>query len=248
MQAPPASPARTFSVGGALSRVPSTWARNAAPFTVVALLVQLPAFALAVGRRALYGPVTGPDLVQTIADNVLGLVTAGALTYGVLRALHGEKTSAGAMLAVGLRRFGRIFTTSLAVSVVVFAGSLALLIPGIVALAGLFVAVPAAVAEPGLGALVEAPRRSWELTKGRLFPVLGVVVVAFGVFTLAMTLVVVLLKLAVGMVPWPAGLALSRTCMAIAAGVLYSVPAVVYHDLRVEKEGVATEDLVKVFE
>lgn len=243
-----ASSAPPFSVGSVLSRAPAVWARNAGPFTVVALLLQLPPFALAVGRRFLHGPVVGPDLLQTAVDNFFGLATAGALTYGVLRALRGERTRTGAMVAIGLRNFGRIFVTSFAVGLVTFVGSLALIVPGIVAIVGLYVAIPAAVAEPGIGALVEAPRRSWELTRGRRFPVLGVAAVSFITFTVAIILVVTLLRLMVGMVPWPAGMALTRTFMAIAAGILYTVPAVAYHDLRVEKEGVSTADLVKVFE
>jgi hypothetical protein len=125
-------------------------------------------------------------------------------------------------------------------------GLILLVVPGAILACALAAAIPAAVVErPGvLGAL----KRSFALTKGKrsaifaIFLVLSVI--AFGVSIFGSYLLPALLA----SISPLAGVALGLVVNAAFGTLLWIAPAVIYHDLRVEKEGVATAELAAVFE
>jgi len=274
-QMPPAPPsfaaiaAPTFSVGGVIGKTFSTWAKNLVPFTVLSIIVQLPIYAVTLWtqyetyggypsfqqmtehaqQRAAAGPfgqfaplIIGGWLVVA----VLMLVEMGALTYGAIQHLAGRKVSVGPLIGAGLRRAGTVFLAGLLAGLLMAVGWILLIVPGIILACALAVTVPVVMAEDK-GA-TEAIGRSFTLTKGRRFAIL--------LSYLVMGLVVLTVNMVSGLLPLALGggtASLVGGFVAFVVGAMFAplptlLPAVVYHDLRVAKEGVATADLVKVFE
>lgn len=249
--APLPAPARTavpaappFSAGGVIGRSLGVWFRNFLPFSIVTLVVHAPVFVLA----AIAPPEAGSGwrLADQLLTGLAGLVATGALAYGVLESLRGGRAGLGTLFAVGFRKLGWVFLTSLGVGLWVLLGTILLVVPGIVWYCALYVAVPAVVVEPGIGAS-GALARSRELTKGRRWAVLAVVLVVFVVSIATGMLAGGLAATASGLPhPIPALVVTALTALVSSAGACAA--AVAYHDLRVAKEGVATADLVKIFE
>lgn len=261
------APDRAFSVGGLFSRTMRIWWRHVVPFTLMSIGAYVPmlaGFALGFGWMAPTsgGPPTPPEpeaVWQLIAGAfggglltmVLSIVVMGAITYGTFRSLRGERATLGEMLGIGFRRGLPVVGTGFVVWIMIMLGSLLLLVPGIIVAVATCVAVPAAVVER-VG-VFSAITRSFEITEGRRWPLF-----AAGFAILVVVWVLGALAQAGGMAA--AGLLLDAERAAIGALVVsllgnaafYAIPsvalAVAYHDLRVEKEGVDTAALAKVFE
>ncbi len=235
-----------FSAWLVIARTLSLWTKHAVPFFVVTLVVHAPATIFVFARGEPTGQFSALDIVQIVLGNVLALVTAGVLTSGALRALRGEEPRVRILLAVGVRRLKRIVLASVAYGVVAFVATLALVVPGIIAAVGMYVAPAAVVAEPDLEPTHGALKRSWALTAGKRLEVFIIFVVAW-VLSVVFAWVASVLGMVVGG-PWWVGVALSELLTVVASSVFNAAPAIVYRDLRLEKEGVAAEDLVKVVE
>jgi len=152
------------------------------------------------------------------------------------------------MLGVALTRGFRVVGTALATGLIEALGLVFLVIPGLVAVAGLYVAQPAVVAEDGAspGSSVS---RSWALTEGHRWGTLALVLLFQGL-SVAVSLATGLLLEGLAAAPraawavWLAGQLVSALTVA-----LYGVAAAVtYHALRAEKEGVEAPALARVFE
>jgi hypothetical protein len=219
-------------------------------------------------RLILLGAVAG--LVGTAA----GLMVSGAATNMVFRHLNQEPVSAGGALADGLAKLPRLLGLSLlvfggALVLALPAGLLALAGPvGIlgtivlglvifVVFLGLVLASPALVVE-NLGP-TDAIRRSLFLAKGRRFGIFVVLfVVGFVAGVLSYVVKLFLPDADLNTIPANASLAriVAETRTAMLLETLVTAPismlaavayVVMYYDLRVEKDGVASEDLAKVF-
>lgn len=255
-----------FTVGGALSRTLRVWWAHVWAFSGMSLVVFAPllaALGLVFGWALRYArPGTAPEpseLVTRVAlvfgatalTLVLSVVQMGAIAYGTVQWLRGERAPLGRMLGVGLRRGLPVVGTALVVWVATVAGMFLLFVPGVLFLVAASVAIPAAVVErPGVaGAL----RRSFELTRGNRWPLFaaGLAVVAI---QWVLSAVVQVASLAVLGLVTPGAAALGATLFTTQLGnALFSVlpvvaVAVCYHDLRLAKEGVDTAELARVFE
>jgi hypothetical protein len=256
---------RRFTVGGVIATTFSVWWRHVLAFTALSLVVYAPLVA-AFGTfyRDLLVPVTarpqemarlGAALVVAWAVTaLLAVIQAGAVTYGTVRHLSGERARFGEMVRVGLRRGLPVVGIGIVLWVAVVVGLVLLVVPGVMLMVATCVAVPAAVVErPGV---VGAIRRSLALTRGRRWPLFAAglsililmwvlsAVVQVGVTVLSVTL------LSAGRGPQTAAVLLVASQL---GNVLFSaLPlvaiAVAYHDLRAEKEGVDTAALARVFE
>ncbi len=235
-----------FSPFGVIQRTFSLWTKHAATFLVVTAVVHAPATIFVFARGEPTGQFGALDVVQIVLGNVLALVAAGVLTSGALRALRGEQPRIRILLAVGARRLTRIVLASLAYGAVAFVATLALVVPGIVAAVGMYVAPAAVVAEPDLEPTRGALARSWKLTSGRRLEVFAIVLSAW-VVSVVFAWIASALGLVVGG-PWWVGVTLSELLTVVGGSVFNVAPAIVYRDLRLEKEGVSAEDLVKVVE
>jgi hypothetical protein len=238
-----------FTLGAVVGRTFSTWGRNLLPFAVVSFVVHVPSLLATIAIGPLR-PSSGlanlslPFWLNTLFASLLSIISTGALTHGVLEHLRGRRATVGQMFRVGLARLGPVLLVALATGILILLSLSCFVFPAAVVGCMLFVAVPAAVVEPGIG-VAGALGRSRQLTSGHRWAIflLGILVY---LTTLVFGTPMALLGLT-NVLPHPLT-ALATQLLAALASPLWSVAgAVAYHDLRVAKEGVATEDLVAVF-
>jgi hypothetical protein len=172
-----------FTPGRLVLRTLGVWLRHAVPYTLVALVVELPLAALEL--RAGLVEDLGTFVLMSLFSWLLGVVASGALCFGVLESLAGRRPTASSMLAVTARRLWSIFTAALLYGVTVLLGLFLFVLPGLLAMVAGFLATPAVVAEPGLGA-EGALRRSWALTSGHRGALALAVAFLFGLQLVAM--------------------------------------------------------------
>ncbi|HEX9048952.1 MAG TPA: hypothetical protein VF841_00295 [Anaeromyxobacter sp.] len=262
-----AGQANAFTVGGAIARTFSTWWRHVLVFSLLTLVAALPIWAVVLlggmpvpGLTAPNPNPLDPQAAAALAPGALPpgfwlgyagtmllfLVEVGAITHGVIHHLAGKKVSLGAMIGAGLRRAVPLLLVGVLGYLVVGVGTVLLIVPGVYLACALAVAIPAVVVErPGiLGAL----RRSFALTKGKRFSVFVVFLVVFLVaMGVAMFASYGLPALTASISPM-AGTLVGALLNLVFGTLLWVAPGVVYHDLRVAKEGVATAQLAAVFE
>ena len=245
-------PNYALDVGSVLGRSFSVWAANLVPFCLVGLVVHSPVLLVLAGIGLSGTPM---PLLVTFLDflsSFLTLILTGAVTYGVFQELRREESSAGEILRLGLSRLGTVFLTGLLSGLATFLGFCALIVPGFVLLSMWWVAVPVAVIEsPGASAALS---RSSALTEGNRWRVLAVaLVIGTGVVVVTILFTAVLTALAAVRTPgarelsaWPQ--ALLKLLLIPVQALAAVAPAIVYHDLRVGREGADVEELLKVFE
>lgn len=116
----------------------------------------------------------------TILTGVITLLTgpfiAGAVSRVVAASYVGEEMRPGPALRITARRFGALLVASVLVFAVEIVGLVLCIVPGMLAFA-LYTAVTPALMVEELGP-VQAMRRSWRLMRPRMWPVLGIAVLA----------------------------------------------------------------------
>ncbi len=252
-----------FSVGRTIARTFSTWWRHVIAFSILTVGAMAPFWAVALlggfpiaGVNAPANPLEGAaEQMQPVipagfwlayaATMLLFLVEMGAITYGVIQHLAGKKVSLGGMIAAGVKRAVPLLVVGLLCYLAVLLGFLLLVIPGIWLACALAVAMPAVVVErPGIfGAL----KRSFAITKGKRFSIFVVFLVLFLVMMVTVALVTIFPMLTASFSPL-AGVVIGQIVNASLGTLFWVLPGVVYHDLRVAKEGVETAQLAAVFE
>lgn len=263
----PATPERSagavgprFTVGGVVSRTMSAWWRHAVAFALMSMVANA---AMLVWLWALFQrivPGRGFEQQETMRllaylplawsiAVVLSVVLFGAVTYGTVRHLRGERASVGDMLRAGVRRGFPVVATGFLVWLAIFAGMILLVVPGIIVAVATSVAIPAAVVErPGV---IGAISRSFALTRGRRWRLFGAWLTLLCIVWL-LAAVVQLATTVVGSLAFSGQPGWVLVASQLGNALFSAIPvvgmAVAYHDLRVEAEGVDTAELAKVFE
>jgi hypothetical protein len=269
---------RDFRIGQTLNRAFSVLSRNFLPFFLVNLAafvinviavvpVLLVLFFAMLGAGAATPSLSlliGAGAIVMVITLILQVLTQAVVLHAAFQDLLGRPVSIGASVRIGLSRFLPLVGIGFAIGVVVLVLVVILLaVEGVVVAAigsspiaallaaippvaaGLmlvimwFVAPPACVVEQ-LGPL-DSISRSSSLTKGHRWPIF------------AIWFVVILLSLGIN---WALGIKLQGGLGTVAAFVwgsvfsaFYSIfVAVTYHDLRVAKEGIGTDQIATVFE
>jgi uncharacterized membrane protein len=192
--------------------------------------------------------------VYYVVFTVLSSIATAATVFVVSESYLGHPLKAAGALKRAAPLLGRLIVCSLLLVIVVFFGFLFFMIPGIVLLCGLLLAFPSLVLEPG-SSPTGALSRSWSLTKGSRWRMLGLLV------TLLVLLYVPLIALgaiATLVLPSdPGGERLTPGLLTLAVvGVMqmllypliYCVLTVAYYDLRVRKEGFDLEVLASTLQ
>jgi hypothetical protein len=246
-----------FQAGRALGRGFGIWIKNLPSFLILAFLIYLPALLYTGWAMSKLGATFDMGDVETIehwgwamrfGGIVLDTVATAAILYGVIQQLRGSHAGIGESIGIGIKRMLPVLGVSIVAGLAIVAGLIALIVPGIIIACMLYVAVPVAVVErPGVGGSL---KRSHELTKGYKLQIFGILlvikVIEFIVYFVLQNAFVSSTDPKMGDIKiyfW-AVLGLSIVFAAMQA----AINGVVYHDLRVAKEGVATEDLARVFE
>ncbi len=243
--APTSLAAPPFTAGRAIAGTFRVLGGNVLTFGGVALAFFAPAIVVEMAMvNAPESSATGR--LGTMLWNVLGCLVTAALTHGTLEVLSGRRPTIAAMLGAGFRRGFRVLGASILTNLITVLGLILLVIPGLIAAAGLYVATAAVVAEPER-AVRASIERSWALTRGHRWAVL-----AIAVLFLAIALAASFAQGAAAEVLGEAGAgpvtAAGGVVVAIALGLQSVATAVTFHALRAEKEGVNPRELGAVFE
>lgn len=233
-----------FRVGAALSRTFQVFGAGCVKFAFLTALAFLPLLIidLAVGELTGNG-ASAAHLLSNVLQLVLGSLANAVCLYGAYQIMRGQGFSIGKSFAVGLSRLGPVVSAALLVGILTGLAALALIVPGVMVACAFYVAVPACVIER-VGPRASL-KRSAELTRGHRWGVFGLVIlVAVGTVILAGALA------ALGAVIGGAVLAAIFTFVAEVVVEAFGAvaTAVVYHDLRVAKEGVDIDQIASVFD
>ncbi len=233
-----------FRIGSVIGRSFSVIFQNFVPFAVLSLIVYLPLIALAFVQ---IDPNNSTMALPIAAlAFLLQLLMVAALTYGSVQSLRGTPAGIGDCLRYGLARILPILGVAIVMWFALLIGLLLLVLPFFFILTLFYFAVPVSVVErPGV---IPSLSRSAGLTRGYRWRVFGLV--------LLMILISMVIAFLFG---FGAGFLGAVSGSPVAGGVLQAMtnaivslfPAVVaavgYHDLRVAKEGIDTEQLAAVF-
>lgn len=247
-----ASPAvgSEFRIGNVLSRAFQLCVGNFPFFFIIMLIVALPNLWIEMSKPVLV-PGEAPNLgsffailgTSTLLGIVLNTIGAAVILYGAFQRLRGQPLQPGAALQRAIARFLPLLGLAILYGLGLIVGFILLIIPCLILLAMWAVVVPACLVE-GLGP-IQSMSRSTQLTKGHRWQIFGMLFVlgladAIGLFILGLILapiggvtVVAIVKLV-----WTAAWAVYFNCMLI----------MIYHDLRVAKEGVGTDQIAAVFD
>jgi MFS family permease len=235
-----------FRVGRVLSQTTTVLSRHFLTFFAIAAVANLPTLLLFKDAQSPSGDLgqTGFLLVLgVVLSLVLSVVSQAVIVYGAFQDMRGRPVNLVESLMVGLNRFFPIVGLAIVMSVLVALAAIFFIIPGLILLTMWFVGTPACVVERR-GPWTSL-RRSSQLTKGHRWKIFGLMLVLIIVSALISPLVGLVFT-AIG------GTALAFVGELIWNGVwgaFYAIAAVVaYHDLRVAKEGVDTEQIAAVFD
>jgi membrane-anchored glycerophosphoryl diester phosphodiesterase (GDPDase) len=115
-------------------------------------------------------------LVTLLITLITYAILQAALIRGAAQATVGDTVDVEASYKWGLRKFGWVLLVSSATGIMVVIGFVLLIVPGVILLTRFTVAIPALVIEDRKG--TDSINRSWNLTKGHFWHVLGTIFVA----------------------------------------------------------------------
>jgi hypothetical protein len=231
-----------FRIGSALSRAFQVYGAGAGRFFVLTLIPMAPLLILGLVAGPGGGGV-GVRVSSGLLQFVLSSLAQATCLYGAYQIMRGRSFGVGDSLGVGLRRLGPVLWTLVLCDLLIGLGLLFLVIPGIIVGCALYVALPACMIEL-LGA-THSLGRSRELTRGSRWPI-------FGLLLLVGVAGAVLGAGVGGVASWVGGWMLLTIAVFAVQVIAQSfgavLCAVVYHDLRVAKEGVDTDTIASVFD
>ncbi len=231
-----------FRIGVALSKTFDLFTRQLGKFLLLTLIPMIPLLILAfIALGARTGPATLGILAVLTAflTLFLSIVAQATTLYGAFQAMRGRPFTIGQSFQVGLGRAVPVIGCALLVGLAVTLASIFLIVPGLIVLCMYYVAIPVCVIEQ-LG-VTASMGRSAALTKGNRWSIFGL----FLLVTVVSALVGALLS-RIGGGALGALLNFGWQIVATAFGAVLVV--VVYHDLRVAKEGIDIESLANVFD
>ena len=236
-----------FRVGHVLSRTFEVLSRNLLPFCAVTAIAYLPTLVIlaeqeqgervGTGRAAL---LFGLSMLLSIALNAL---SEAIVLFGAFEDMRGRPVDLMASVRVGLSRLFPVLGVAILVSLCIGVAAILLIIPAFIVMTMLFVAMPVCIVEQ-LGP-AKSLSRSAELTKGHRWAI-------FGLWFLVIIIVGIGSKVvgAVGLLIGGVGfsLVLSLIWGALSGAFNAIMVVVAYHDLRVVKEGIDTDQIASVFD
>jgi len=233
-----------FRVGEVFSKTATLLSRNFLIFFVVALVASLPrllwiGIEVQPGGSFPWGRFFGGFSLFLI----LNTLAQAVIVYGAFQAMRGMAVNLGECLRVGLSRFFPIVGLVICAYLAIWIGLILLIVPGIILGIMWYVATPVCVVERK-GPLASLGRSS-EITKGHRWKIFGMVLLLIVVAGIVGGIIGALLGLTKSLVLVSLGTLLWNGVW----GAFYAIFGVVaYHDLRVAKEGVDTDQIASVFD
>lgn len=238
---------REFRIGGVFGSAFNVYLRNIVPFTIVAGVVLLPVAVVLAYAIVNQDPRDPTDFftglaVATVLGMILTPISTAIILYSAFQDMRGKAASFGEAIGWALNRFLPLLGLGVVYMLGVLAGLIALIIPGYILMVMWAVAIPACVVERT--GPIDSLSRSSELTKGYRWQVFAIVII-FGIISGIIGNIVQALGAA-------GGLGLLIAIMIVWQGISQSfnsvLMAVMYHDLRVSKEGGDVNRIASVFD
>lgn len=250
---------RPLAFGEIVDQAFGLYRRCFVPLFVVSLVCSgLPVLLnLVVESRGGFLAASGIALLALVLSVIGGAFANGASTFIVSEQYLGRSLSAGDALARAQGRIGGILATTITVGLLTGIGLILLVVPGFIAMSGFALAVTICALE-GLDS-AESRSRSWELTRGHRWQMLGLLFL-YGVILWILILGVGVLAGITGGIASgdPAsvgrggfGLLISAIGSLLTLAVnplLYCIVIVAYYDLRVRKEAFDLDLLASTLE
>jgi hypothetical protein len=235
---------REFRVGDTMNKSITMLSRNLLPFSIVTGVAALPQVLLF--DRHSGAAQTGWDVAWLFTGIVLAIVLSAlsqaTVLYGAFEGIRGGQVDILASFQYAWRRFFPVIGVAILSALLVGLASFALLFPGLMLMTMWYVATPACVVER-IGPW-SAMMRSQFLTKGHRWKVFGLVIV-ISIIAVVGSGMVEVVALGVGTT---VGMVFKLIWSAFYGAFAAIVVVVMYHDLRVAKEGVDTDQIAAVFE
>jgi hypothetical protein len=235
---------REFRVGDTMNKAITMLSRNLLPFSIVTGVAALPQVLLF--ERHTGATQTGWDiawiLIGVVLTIVLSALSQATVLYGAFEGMRGGQVDILASFQYAWRRFVPVIGVAILSAMLAGLASIALIFPGFMLLTMWYVATPACVVER-IGPW-NAMMRSQFLTKGHRWKVFGFVIV-LSIIGIVGSGMVEAVALGVGTT---IGMVLKLIWSAFYGAFSAIVVVVMYHDLRVAKEGVDTDQIAAVFE
>jgi hypothetical protein len=234
-----------FRVGRVFNRTFSVLSRNLAPFCLVTVIASLPNLLLFTpGARTIAPGTSGGRIFLGVGlAMVLSALSQAIVLYGAFEDMRGRPVDLVESFKIGLRRFFPVIGVAFSVAILAGLAAILLIIPAFIVLTMLLVATPVCVVER-LGP-IKSLGRSAQLTKGHRWKIFGLWLVTIIAGGILQSVLVALSRFVGGSV---VALVVSLVCAAV-FGAFYAIMVVViYHDLRVTKEGVDTNQIAAVFD
>jgi hypothetical protein len=242
-----ASGALPIRVGDVLRRALPIWGRVIIPLGPIFAIAVIPVVVAGLmqgGAHAGYFRSGGPSWapILGIVAVVFQVIGAAAVVRGAWDVMECGQVDFGAALVGANRRFLALLGTAILAGLGIVGLSLLLLVPGLIAVAALFVATPICLLE-GLGPWTSL-QRSAALTRGSRWRVFALCLVVCFLFLMEAGC-----EAAAARFVGDGALAVIQVLGETAANVFYMVVVTVaYRDLVVAKEGVRGDRLAAVFD
>lgn len=241
----------SFRVGAVLGRTFELLFREFFKFVGLSVIIWIP-FLLIEGLSIVgqatsggFGPSPGAGALGWLGIALFwasSVVVQAVILYGAFQVMSGQSFALVDSLKVGLARFFPVIGLMIVMGIAVGLGSL-LIIPGIIFYVMWSAALPACVVERR--GPFESMSRSAELTSGHRWRVFGILLVIGVVNSLSQLAIAFIL----GTMGSPTIVLLGVFVWIVLAGAYSSISvAVIYHDLRVAKEGIDIDRIVAVFD
>jgi hypothetical protein len=240
------------SAGAIVTRTAEVFGAVAGKVLVVTGLVYL--VNLAIGLYLVLSPiiVQPEDLVaanllifftRMFLTFILAGVAAAPITYTVVQHLRGQRPTLGEAVRQGLRRIFPSVATSLFVTLLGGLAMCCFFVPGFIVFSMLYVAIPVVVIERT--GVIEALSRSRELTRGYKASIFGFFILLIaGLWLIGFIMKTVHITDEVS----TSGVVGAWVVSVLFGAISAIATSVTYHDLRVSKEGVQTDELARVFD
>jgi hypothetical protein len=232
-----------FRIGRAFSRTFTLLSRNFPIYFVVAAVGSVPGLLFEKGNISGFGHTGATLTIAGLLMLVLGPLTQATVLHVAFQDMRGGRVSLTEAIRGTVGQVLPLIGLTICIGVAIAVGLLLLIVPGLILMTMWYVVYSACIVERrGVFASME---RSSALTKGHRWALFGVwlLLAIAGAILGAVVSALVGLTGSSGLVM--AG-SLAWTALASAFGIIFTV--VVYHDLRVAKEGVDIRQIAAVFE
>ena len=232
-----------FRIGRAFSRTFTLLSRNFPIYFVVAAVGSIPRLMLENGNLLGFDHAGVALMIVGLLVLLLGPLTQATVLHVAFQDMREGRVSLTAAVRSTLGQFLPLIGLTICMGVTIAVALLLLIVPALVLMTMWYVVYPACIVERrGVFASME---RSSALTKGHRWALFGI----WLLFAIAGAILGAVVSGLVGLTG-SSGLAiagsLAWSALASAFGIIFTV--VVYHDLRVAKEGIDIRQIAAVFE